>query len=70
MKVAIITEEQKTSLEGVLIGPSTYFNLYLLDVNDNVCIDSESIKMCDVQWLKDLPLIEYVPKIIENPFGV
>lgn len=69
MKVAIITEEQKTSLEGVLIGPSTYFNLYLRDVNDNICIDSESIDMCDVEWLKQLTLIDYSPKVIENPFN-
>jgi hypothetical protein len=67
MQVAIITVEQKASLEGVLIAPYTYFNLELYDVNDNVCIDSDSIDMCDIQWLKDLPLIEYVPK--PNPFN-
>ena len=66
MQVGIITVEQKASLEGVLIAPYTYFNLELYDVNDNICIESESINMCDIQWLKDLPLIEYVPK--PNPF--
>ena len=66
MQVAIITVEQKVSLEGVLIAPYTYFNLELYDVNDNICIDSDSIDMCDIQWLKELPLIEYVPK--PNPF--
>ena len=67
MQVAIITVKQKASLEGVLIAPYTYFNLELYDVNDNICIDSDSIDMCDIQWLKDLPLIEYVPK--PNPFS-
>jgi hypothetical protein len=64
-----IQQEQKASLEGVLIAPSTYFNLDLFDINDNICIDSESIDMCDVQWLKQLPLIDYIPKSIENPFN-
>ena len=68
MQVAIITQAQKTSLEGVLISPSTFFNLQMYDVNNNICIDSDSINSCDTQWLKDLPLIEYVPPIIENPF--
>jgi len=68
MNTAIITIEQKASLEGVLIAPYTYFNLELYDVNDNICIDSDSIDMCDIQWLKDLPLIEYVPKPQVNPF--
>lgn len=68
MQVAIITEAQKTSLEGVLIAPSTYFNLELRDVNNNICIDSDSINSCEIQWLKELPLIDYAPKIIENPF--
>jgi hypothetical protein len=68
MQVAIITQAQKTSLEGVLIAPSTYFNLQMYDVNGNVCIDSDSINLCNIQWLKDLPFIEYVPPIIENPF--
>ena len=67
MKIAIITQAQKTSLEGVLIGPSTYFNLCLYDVDDNICIDSESIGICDVEWLKQLPLIDYSPKVIEIP---
>lgn len=68
MQVAIITVEQKASLESVLIAPYTYFNLELYDVNDNICIDSDSINSCDIQWLKELPLIDYIPKIIENPF--
>ena len=67
MNIAIITIEQKASLEGVLIAPFTYFNLELYDVNDNICIDSDSIDMCNIQWLKELPLIEYVPK--PNPFS-
>lgn len=70
MNVAIITNEQKESLQGVLIAPCTYFNLELYNIDSNVCIDSESINMCDIQWLKDLPLIEYVPKSMLNPFNL
>lgn len=68
MKIAIITEAQKISLEGILIAPSTYFNLELRDVNNNICIDSDSIRESNIQWLKELPLIEYLPPVIGNPF--
>jgi hypothetical protein len=66
MNVAIIDSTQRDSLIGVLIAPSTYFNLDMLNVNDEYCIDEDSINLCDIQWLKDLPLIQYEPKQLPN----
>jgi len=68
--IAIITQEQRDSLVGVEFMPQTFFNLDVKDINDNYFIDEVEINQCDIQWLKDLPLIEYEPKIEINPFGI
>jgi len=66
--IAIITQEQRDSLVGIEFLPQTFFNLNVQDINDNYFIDEIEIGQCDIQWLKDLPLIEYQPKIQINPF--
>ena len=66
--IAIITQEQRDSLVGFEFMPQTFFNLDIKDINDNYFIDEIEIEQCDIQWLKDLPLIEYEPKIQVNPF--
>ena len=66
--IAIITQEQRDSLVGFEFMPQTFFNLDVKDINDNYFIDEIEIEQCDIQWLKDLPLIEYEPKIQVNPF--
>ena len=68
--IAIITQEQRDSLVGVEFLPQTFFNLNVKDINDNYFIDEVEISQCDIQWLKDLPLTEYEPKIQINPFGI
>jgi len=68
--IAIITQEQRDSLVGVEFLPQTFFNLNAQDINDNYFIDEVEIGQCDIQWLKDLPLTEYEPKIQINPFGI
>ena len=66
--IAIITQEQRDSLLGVEFIPQTFFNLNVKDINDNYFIDEVEINQCNIQWLKDLPLTEYEPKIQVNPF--
>jgi len=68
--IAIITQEQRDSLLGVEFMPQTFFNLDVKDINENYFIDEVEINQCDIQWLKDLPLTEYEPKIQVNPFGI
>ena len=68
MIVAIINNEERELLQGVLISPFTYFNLDMLNVNNQYCIDSNSIEVCDISWLKEKPLILYIPKPQTNPF--
>jgi len=68
--IAIITKEQRDSLVGVEFLPQTFFNLDVKDINDNYFIDEVEINQCDIQWLKDLPLTIYQPKIQVNPFGI
>ena len=68
--IAIITQEQRDSLLGVEFMPQTFFNLNVKDINENYFIDEIEINQCDIQWLKDLPLIEYEPKTQVNPFEI
>ncbi len=39
------------------------------DINDNWIISEEEINQSTLEWLKSLPLTEYQPKSVENPFG-
>jgi len=68
--IAIITQEQRDSLVGIEFLPQKFFNLNVQDINDNYFIDEVEISQCEIQWLKDLPLIEYQPKIQINPFEI
>ena len=70
IQVGLLTIEQKDSLVGQLCAPDSYFNP-IQDINDNWIISIEEMEFCTVEefmWVKDLPLIEYVPKpgIIEE----
>ena len=68
MEVGLITIEQKDSIVGQLYAPDSYFNP-LQDLNDNWVISIEEITQCvnpEFQWIKELPLIEYVPKPAED----
>ena len=68
--VGLLTVEQKDSLVGHLYAPDSYFNP-IQDINNNWIISVEEMEQCvnpDFMWVKDLPLIEYIPKpgIIEE----
>ena len=65
MLVGLLTIEQKESIEGQLFAPDSYFNA-VQDINDNWFISTVQMDLCinpEFLWVKDLPLIEYQPKI-------
>jgi hypothetical protein len=62
--VGLLTVEQKTELLLQEFAPDSYFNP-IQDINDNWVISIEEMEYCTNElflWVKDLPLIEYVPK--------
>jgi hypothetical protein len=63
-QVGLLTETQKDSLVGQLYDEDSYFNP-IQDDFDNWIISVEEMDFCvnpEFQWVKDLPLIDYVPK--------
>lgn len=65
--VGLLTEIQKDELVGQMYAPDSYFNP-IQDNADNWVISIEEMEYCTNElflWVKDLPLILYVPK--ENP---
>ncbi len=68
--VGLLTELQKDSLIGQEFAPDSYFNP-VQDNDDNWIISQEEMNGCtnvNFQWVKNLSLIEFVPKVIQNPF--
>jgi hypothetical protein len=62
--VGLLTESQRNELVGQLYDEDSYFNP-IQDANDDWIISVEEIDQCvtpEFQWVKDLPLIEYIPK--------
>jgi hypothetical protein len=62
--VGLLTLEQKDLLIGQLYASDSYFNP-IQDNSDNWIISVEEIAYCtneQFNWIKDLPLIIYVPK--------
>lgn len=67
MQVGLLTLEQKEELIGKQFSKDSYFNP-IQDLNDNWIISMEEINQCTnvtLIWVKDLPLIEFEPKIYE-----
>jgi len=67
MKVGLLTIEQKEELVGQLYAPVSYFNP-IQDADDNWVISQEEMNQCcndNFLWVKELPLIDYIPKIEE-----
>jgi hypothetical protein len=68
MEVGLLTIEQKEELVGQQFAPDSYFNP-IQDANDNWIISIEEMNQCcnsQFLWVKDLPLIEYIPKITDE----
>ena len=61
--VGLLTIEQKDLLIGQWYAPDSYFNP-IQDANGNWVISVEEMEYCvndEFLWVKDLPLIIYVP---------
>ncbi len=64
--VGLLTIKQKDQLIGQLYAPYSYYNP-IQDFNDDWVISVEEIEQTttpEFMWLKDVPLIPYVPKEI------
>jgi len=64
MKVGLLTTEQKEEITGKQYAPDSYFNP-IQDINDNWVISTQEMDQCVNNlylWVKNLPLIDYVPK--------
>lgn len=64
MIVAQLTPEQAESIRGIQYTPDSYFNP-IQDANNNWIISVEEVEQCDIDWVKELPLIEYLPKTLD-----
>jgi hypothetical protein len=64
MIVYLLTNEQADSLRGVEFMPDNLFNP-LLDANGNWIITEEEVSQTSIEWVKDLPQIEYEPIIYQ-----
>lgn len=62
-----LTQEQAEQLKGVEFAQDNFFNP-IQDLNDNWVISIEEQEQCSIQWIKDLPTSEYLPKITPNLF--
>jgi hypothetical protein len=68
--VGLLTIEQKDLIVGQQYTTDSYFNP-IQDNSDNWVISVEEMEYCtnvEFLWVKDLTLIEYVPKPVINPF--
>jgi hypothetical protein len=62
MTVYLLTEQQANSLQGIEFMPDNYFNP-IQDTNGNYFISPEEVAQCSIDWVKQLPQIEYEPII-------
>jgi len=67
MIVAQLTQEQAEQLQGVEFSQDSFFNP-IQDINDIWIISLEEQEQCNIDWVKELPRIEYKPKETTNLF--
>ena len=71
MLVGLLTQQQKNDLVGQLVQPDWYFNPVLSygTIPEEWVISTQEMDSTiypQNEWVKNLPLIEYVPKPIES----
>lgn len=59
-----LTQQQAQQLKGSLCATDLYFNP-IEDANGNFIITQEEVDATNIDWVKELPTIEYVPKVID-----
>lgn len=62
-----LTEEQANQIKGVEYTTDMTFNP-IQDANGNWIISQEEVSCSTIDWIKELPAIEYVPKQIDLNF--
>lgn len=67
MQVVLLTSEQKQSLVGVEYTENCFFNP-VQDINNDWVISIEEQDQCSIEWVKALPLSEFLPKPRVRPF--
>lgn len=68
---AKLTTEQADSLRGQVFLQDSYFNP-IQDIEDNWIISAQEVAYCanpEFLWIKDLPMIPFVPKPAPPLFG-
>ncbi len=68
---AKLTPEQADSLRGQVFLQDSYFNP-IQDIEDNWIISAQEVAYCanpEFLWIKDLPMIPFVPKPAPPMFG-
>jgi hypothetical protein len=66
MIVAQLTPEQAEQLKGVEFVQDSFFNP-IQDLNGNYIISLEEQEQCNIDWVKELPHINYEPIVHELP---
>ncbi len=66
MTVALLTQAQAESLQGVEVVPDNYFNC-IQDKNGQWIISLEEVEQCSIEWVKNLPQITYEPVEVTLP---
>lgn len=62
--VYMLTEEQANQLKGVEYTTDMTFNP-IQDANGKWIISVEEVSTSTIDWVKELPAIEYNPKVID-----
>ena len=62
--VYMLTEEQANQLKGVEYTTDMTFNP-IQDADGNWIISIEEVSTSTIDWVKELPAIEYNPKVID-----
>jgi hypothetical protein len=60
MTVALLTPEQAEQLTGLEFAPDNFFNP-IQDADGNWIISIEEVEQTSIDWVKELPRIEYKP---------
>ena len=66
IQVYQLTSEQQEQLIGVEFIPDNLFNP-IQDDDGNWIISIEEVNQCSIEWVKELPQIDYRPKQIDLP---
>lgn len=67
VQIVLLTLEQKQLLEGIEYKQDCLFNP-VQDINNNWIISTDEQDQCSIQWVKELHLSEFLPKLRILPF--